>query len=285
MGIKKWIMLCITVLAVAGSAFAIKQLVRPTETRGSVVSEDAAGIPDKNPMKEAEEKLAVPAAETAIPEPEMIPDTESRIRESEEVPVTESKPHDLESEPSTGITESTPEVPTEIPEVKSATPEPIPPATVESATDNVATPNAHVHSGKTEEKVATCLESGYRREVCGECGEILSAQVETTALGHDFTKSVWESPTCQMGGYYNNTCKRCGIVECVTEAPLPHEAEDIIVQEGNCMEDTIIRHVCKNCGVQVESDTRYTPYDLHTWVTEIIDGITISCCSNCGVVK
>ena len=102
---------------------------------------------------------------------------------------------------------------------------------------------------------------------------------------HDFTKSIWELPTCQKGGYYNNVCKRCGLVECVTQNPLPHQVEDRIIQEGNCMEDTIIRHICKQCGLQVESDTRFTAYDAHSWVTESVDGGEVTYCEWCGVAR
>ena len=144
---------------------------------------------------------------------------------------------------------------------------------------------SHTHVLKTEEKPASCLEKGYRLEYCTECGELTGRQEEIPALGHDFVKSVWESPTCQRGGYYNNTCQRCGLVECVTEDPLPHDVEDKTIQEGNCMQDTIIRHVCRQCGTQVASDTRYTVYDLHNWIVEVVDGGQVTCCADCGIMK
>lgn len=100
---------------------------------------------------------------------------------------------------------------------------------------------------------------------------------------HDFKKSIWELPTCQKGGYFNNICQICGFEECVTQNPLPHEVEDILIQEGNCMEDTIIRHICKICGFQVKSDTRYTEYDKHEWVMEMVDGVEMKVCIRCGI--
>ncbi|MBR4083507.1 MAG: hypothetical protein IKK33_04395 [Lachnospiraceae bacterium] len=102
---------------------------------------------------------------------------------------------------------------------------------------------------------------------------------------HDFEKAVWELPTCEKGGYYNNICKICGLEESVSQEPLPHEKEDILIQEGNCMEDRVIRHVCKNCGTQVESDTRYPLYDVHQWGVEEVDGVMLEYCERCGVVK
>ena len=111
-----------------------------------------------------------------------------------------------------------------------------------------------------------------------------AAQENACVSGHDFHTSVWETATCLKGGYYNNVCERCGLVESVTEEPLPHDVEDILVQEGNCMQDTVIRHICKNCGQQVESDTRYTP-EVHKWVCAVIDDKEVFYCEWCGVVQ
>ena len=102
---------------------------------------------------------------------------------------------------------------------------------------------------------------------------------------HEYKKAIWELPTCQKGGYYNNICISCGYVECVTQEALPHEVEDQVVQEGNCMEDTVIEHVCVNCGIKVKSDTRYTAYDIHQWTKEEVDGVILEYCENCGVTK
>lgn len=102
--------------------------------------------------------------------------------------------------------------------------------------------------------------------------------------GHVFQVSIWETPTCLKGGYYNNICERCGLVECVTQPALSHEVEDITIQEGNCMEDTIIRHRCKNCGQQIKSDTRFTP-QIHQWGSAVVDGQPVTYCEWCGVTQ
>ena len=111
-----------------------------------------------------------------------------------------------------------------------------------------------------------------------------AAQEQACALGHDFHKSVWETATCLKGGYYNNICQRCGLVESVTEEPLPHDVENILIQEGNCMQDTVIRHICRSCGQQVESDTRYTP-QIHKWTAAVVDGSEMIYCEWCGVAQ
>ena len=102
---------------------------------------------------------------------------------------------------------------------------------------------------------------------------------------HEFEKAVWELPSCQKGGYYNNICKTCGFEESVTQEPLPHQVEDVIIQEGNCMEDRVIRHICTECETQIGSDTRYPLYDKHQWGTEEVDGELVEYCERCGVVK
>ena len=109
-------------------------------------------------------------------------------------------------------------------------------------------------------------------------------QEDACAFGHDFSTSVWETATCLKSGYYNNICRRCGLVESVTEEPLPHDVEDILIQEGNCMQDTVIKHICKSCGQQVQSDTRYTP-EIHKWCCTVIDNKEVVYCEWCGIVQ
>lgn len=115
-------------------------------------------------------------------------------------------------------------------------------------------------------------------------GIVKTEAEESASLGHDMKLAVWETATCLKGGFYNNVCQRCGIVENITEEPLPHDVEDVLVQEGNCIEDTIIRHICKSCGQRVEEDTRYTP-QIHHWIQEEVDNSTVLYCQWCGVVQ
>ncbi len=145
-------------------------------------------------------------------------------------------------------------------------------------------PVIHVHEVATEQREATCLETGIEKEYCKLCKEVLREKT-TDPLGHDFVKSVWELPTCQKGGYYNDVCSRCGLVVCVSQEPLAHETEDIILQEGNCMEDTVIQHRCRVCGMETMDETRYTLYDAHTWVAAMVDGEEITYCERCGISR
>lgn len=142
---------------------------------------------------------------------------------------------------------------------------------------------AHQCTYEWTEIAATCLETGRKEEICSGCGR-RRTQYRIPALGHDFRKSIWESATCLKGGYYNNICERCGLVECVSEAQLPHEPERITVQEGNCMEDTVIRHICRNCGQQTDADIRYTPR-IHEWCTLTDEEGEVTYCVRCGITQ
>lgn len=222
-------------------------------------------------MKPAEEEVqesAVEPAEEGMCKSTMEP-VIGEMGESTMDPIREDRKESMEQTSTASMQPATEKLP-------APTAVPLPSVTAE--------PQVHTHTIVTETLAATCLEAGVIRETCEGCKKILSETAEPP-LGHDFIKSVWELPTCQKGGYYNNICSRCGLVECVTQEPLPHEAEDILLQEGNCMEDTVIQHVCKMCGTQIKSDTRYTPYDTHLWVTAMIEGAEITYCERCGVAK
>lgn len=231
-------------------------------------NEASKGTQEKNekPENKAAESEGTEnaASEDMTAEPEAPESVEEESKAPESVAVEPEVPESVEEE-------------SEAPESAAAEPE-----EPESSTAKQES-TVHTCTFTTMETAATCLESGQIQEICTECKQVGSSR-ETAALGHDFKRSIWESATCLKGGYYNNTCKRCGLVECVTEAALPHEPEEVVVQEGNCMEDTIIRHICKNCGQQTESDTRYTP-QVHDWVQGIVDGAEITYCAMCGVVQ
>lgn len=101
---------------------------------------------------------------------------------------------------------------------------------------------------------------------------------------HTFVKTVWESATCEKSGYYTRVCGECGLEENVQEAPLAHETQAVVVQKGNCMEDTIIRQICKFCQQQIGQEVRYTESEQHELIEDNVDGVIITYCLRCGVV-
>ena len=68
----------------------------------------------------------------------------------------------------------------------------------------------HIHTEEEIPAVApSCTETGLTAGVkCSECGEIITAQQELPALGHDY-KSVVVAPTCTEDGYTTYTCSVC----------------------------------------------------------------------------
>lgn len=117
-------------------------------------------------------------------------------------------------------------------------------------------------------------------------GQVEQTQEEKSLIQvheHTFVKNVWESATCEKSGYYTKVCSECGLEENVQEAPLAHETEAVVVQEGNCMEDTIIRYVCKYCQQQIGQEIRYTEVEIHDPAESNVDGVIITYCLRCGV--
>ena len=247
----------------------------PTKEPKPVETEAPTEAPAQAPTKEPKpvEAEAPTEAPTQVPTQEPKPvETEAPTEAPTQAPTKEPKPVEAEAP-----TEAPAQAPTKEPKpVEAEVPTQIPKA--EGVED------IHTHEVAFEEKVATCLEPGEKRSYCVTCGVTIE-QEYAEPLGHVFEKEVWELPTCQKGGYYNNICTRCGLVECVSQNPLAHEVEDFVLQEGNCMEDTIIQHKCKNCGVQVQEDTRYTNYEVHNWTVGQVDGIEITYCEWCGVAS
>ena len=112
--------------------------------------------------------------------------------------------------------------------------------------------------GHTEETIpaveATCDEPGLTEgKKCAVCGEILVAQEEIPALGHEY-ESVVTAPTCTRGGYTTHTCIRCGdsYVDSYVE-PTGHDYED---------------GVCKNCGHKENGEEPVKPVNPFTDVPE-----------------
>ena len=68
----------------------------------------------------------------------------------------------------------------------------------------------HIHNEEEIPAVApTCTETGLTTGVkCSECGEIITAQQEISALGHNYDVVITE-PTCTEQGYTTYTCE-CG---------------------------------------------------------------------------
>lgn len=108
--------------------------------------------------------------------------------------------------------------------------------------------------GHTEEiipgKAATCTETGLTDgKKCFVCGEILTAQIEIPAPGHNYTASVTE-PTCTEDGFTIYTCP-CGDAFAIDEVlpaigHTPGEWE--VVTDAQIGIDGLEQQKCTVCG-------------------------------------
>lgn len=139
-----------------------------------------------------------------------------------------------------------------------------------------------VHQFVVERIEATCTADGYTKRYCSLCQEVASETI-LPCKGHVITENWWWQPTCTATGYKNVLCSVCGYVDTEksgTVERLPHTIVEAVVQQGNCMSDTIIQQKCTVCQEIIEED-RYTEYNKHCWSSNE-EG---TYCDWCGISK
>lgn len=99
---------------------------------------------------------------------------------------------------------------------------------------------------------ATCTEAGLTEgSYCEKCGEVLTKQTVTPALGHDMGEwTVAEEATCTKDGEKRRACSRCDYFQ-ISEIKTPGHAE--VIDEGipaTCTEDGLTDG--KHCAVCAE---------------------------------
>lgn len=123
---------------------------------------------------------------------------------------------------------------------------------------------------------------------------------EITALAeHEHKMEVlWygEPPSCTQGGYRIEMCSECDWVDDMGSGsvpPLEHELTAEELHHGNCVEDTIIVYICKNCNEQIKYE-RHPEQEEHKWIYKTITvwdeesrsfrEERICCCERCDTV-
>lgn len=141
----------------------------------------------------------------------------------------------------------------------------------------------HIHFEIEIPAVApTCTETGLTAGVkCSECGEIITAQQEIPALGHNY-ETVVTAPTCTEQGYTTYTCK-CGdtyvgdYVNVIGHTPANAVEENYVASTCtvNGSKDLVI--YCSECGKEISRETVSIELTSHKDIHN--DGI----CDNCDL--
>lgn len=133
----------------------------------------------------------------------------------------------------------------------------------------------------------TCTETGFTEgKRCSICGEVLVAQTEVVATGHDYDDVVTE-PTCTEGGYTTHTCAACGdsYVDAHTNS-LGHDLGQWTVErEAGCEYTGTERGECSRCD---HYEYREVPAIGHSYYERVIEptctsgGYTMHICEHCN---
>ncbi len=120
-------------------------------------------------------------------------------------------------------------------------------------------------------KDATCTAAGLTAgEKCSVCGEILVAQQEITALGHDLVHHDAKAPTCTEGGWdAYDTCSRCDHTTKVEKGALGHDLVHHDAQAPTCTDKGWDAYdTCSRC----DHTTKVEKNALgHTWADATLE--------------
>ena len=106
---------------------------------------------------------------------------------------------------------------------------------------------------------ATCTSAGKTYgSACSVCGEVLTAQQEQPALGHNWDGGVYTGPTCTKDGSRVLTCIRCGETQTETFPATGHAWDSgTVITPSTCTTDGVQVFTCYNCGeTRTESFTK-----------------------------
>lgn len=142
---------------------------------------------------------------------------------------------------------------------------------------------------------ATCTQTGLTEgKHCSVCGEVILAQTETPALGHNWNNGTITTPaTCTENGVMTYTCNNCGetrtaVIEATGHTPVTDPAvEATCTQEGK----TEGRH-CSACGLILKAQEtipalghRWNDGEITTAPTCTEDGVKTYSCEICSETK
>lgn len=147
---------------------------------------------------------------------------------------------------------------------------------------------------KTEEKAPSCLEEGYKRIVCTECGQVISEET-LPKLPHE-ASSDWETvkePTCVEEGQKVRRCIHCDAI--VEEQSIPSTGEHLwdngtVKNEATCTEAGTLEYTCTVCGTTRSEPIAALGHDWSEWqtvkdATWDEEGLEQRSCQRCAVTE
>ena len=145
------------------------------------------------------------------------------------------------------------------------------------------------HDVIVDPATVTCTEAGLTEgSHCGICGDILVAQEQVAALGHDMTAwNILEESTCTTTGLQRRECNRCGHEETDVIPAKDHTEGETVVEnkvEADCTNDGSYDNVtyCTACGEELSRETVVVDAKGHT---EVIDKAVEADCVNTGLTE
>ncbi len=153
-----------------------------------------------------------------------------------------------------------------------------------SDTPTSNTNGVHSHDYRYLETVRpTCIELGYDRFQCSECGALQKTNY-TPSTGHDYNTVVIREASCQQDGLELHACKSCGSYYTENTSMTYHKYQTNTVAT-TCTVNGYTEHICINCGFKYISDL--TPIAKHDYRPTITaptcksKGFTTYKCRNC----
>ena len=167
------------------------------------------------------------------------------------------------------------------------------------------------HDIVVDEKAATCSESGYKKETCKLCGEVVSetaypktehtssgdatcdadskctvcGEVLEAAKGHVWGETVTTAATCTVAGKETKTCTVCNKEDVKELATLAHVIENVTsTVPATCVSEGSQTGVCSLCGTTqtVVLPAEHTIADLGDLsALTFVDGKIQAKCSTC----
>lgn len=129
-------------------------------------------------------------------------------------------------------------------------------------------------------KQPTCTQSGSKKKVCSNCGEVLVANETIPATGHSYTSQITKKATCTSTGIKTFTCSVCNDSYTETIPATGHKFDNGKITEQPTETTTGVKtYTCTVCGA-TKTETIPKLTHTHSYTSEITKEPT---CTEIGV--